>query len=68
MPNMQYKSYTTRKFRADLHERLKLFAAVSGTTIEDAFNLIVERGLNEVEKETQLTATIPQGAKYNPRG
>jgi len=65
--NYQYKNYMTRKFRADLHERMKLFAAVMAVTIEDAFNMIVERGLDELEKETKWTATLPQGAKYNPK-
>ncbi len=64
MPNFQYKTYTTRRFRADLHERLKLFAAVMSVTMEEAFNTSVERGLNELEKETLLTATIPPGSKY----
>ena len=67
MPNFQYKTYTTRRFRADLHERLKLFAAVMSITIEEAFNTAMERGLGELEKETQLTATIPPGAKYGRR-
>ena len=59
----QFKAYSTRRFRSDLHERMKLFAAIMNTSIEEAFNMIVERGLSELEKETKLTVTMP-GAKY----
>ncbi len=62
----QYKTYSTRRFRADLHERMRLFAAIMNITIEEAFNTIMERGLNNLEKGTRLTATMPEGAKYNP--
>lgn len=60
----QFKSYSTRRFRSDLHERMKLFAAIMGTSIEDAFNMIMERGLDSLEKETKLTASMPGNVKY----
>ena len=51
----QYKSFTTRKFRANLHYRLKLLAAARGITQEEVFNEVVEKGLGELEKVTGLT-------------
>lgn len=60
----QYKTYSTRRFRADLHERMRLFAAIMNITIEEAFNTIMECGLNNLEKGTRLTATMPEGVKY----
>lgn len=64
MALLQYKTYTTRRFRVDLHERMKLFAAIHNISIEEAFNAIMERGLDSLEKETRFTATIPASAKY----
>jgi hypothetical protein len=47
---LEYKSYSTRKFRVDLHERLRIVAAVERKTIEDMLNLVIERGLREYER------------------
>lgn len=63
----QYKTYSTRRFRRDLHERMKLFAAIMGITVEEAFNMIMERGLDSLEKETRFTASIPASAKYKSK-
>jgi len=67
MNDRQFKTYSTRRFRMDLHERMKLFAAIMGVSIEEAFNTIMERGLDNLEKETRLTATMPASAKYKQR-
>jgi hypothetical protein len=50
---LQYKSFTTRRFRADLHYRLKLLAAKLGITMDAAFPLVVEEGLNVLEDKAQ---------------
>ena len=47
----QFKSFTTRRFRADLHYRLKLLAAMYSTTQEITFNKVVELGLDMLERE-----------------
>ena len=47
---LKYKSYSTRKFRVDLHGRLRVIAAIYGKTIEDMLNLVIERGLRTFEK------------------
>ena len=50
----QFKNFTTRKFRADLHYRLKLLAATRKVTMEEMFNEVVEKGLDELERITGL--------------
>jgi hypothetical protein len=47
---LEYKSYSTRKFRVDLHERLRITAAMERKTIEDMLNLVIEKGLGWYEK------------------
>lgn len=55
----QFKSFTTRRFRADLHYRMRLLAAAMGVTQESLFNDIVAKGLADMEQEhTGLTASV----------
>jgi hypothetical protein len=49
----QYKAYSTRKMRADLHTRMRVVAGQLGLSIEEAFNLIVEAGLEKLEPAAQ---------------
>ena len=51
----QYKSFTTRRFRADLHYRMRLLAASTNRTQQDIFNDIVQLGLDQLEKQTGVT-------------
>jgi len=46
----QYKSFTSRRFRADLHYRLKLLAATQERTMEEILNEALELGLIQLEK------------------
>jgi len=49
----QFKSFTTRKMRADLHYRLKLNSAQRGITMEQALNEALEAGLIQMEKRVK---------------
>jgi len=60
---MQYKNFSTRRFRADLHYRLRLLAAVKNCSQEEALNYVVEAGLRECEKQTGLTATVKRAGQ-----
>jgi len=50
----QFKNFTTRKFRADLHYRLRIFAATKEISVEIALNEVIEKGLNEIDKMVEL--------------
>ena len=49
----QFKSFTTRRFRADLHYRLRLLSAALGVTQEELFNRVVGEGLDVCEAKYQ---------------
>ena len=46
-----YTTYNTRRFRKDLHTRVKIYSVQQGCTMEEAMNLIVERGLQAILAE-----------------
>jgi len=46
----EFKSFTTRKMKADLHYRLKLNSAQRGITMEQAMNEALEIGLGQLEQ------------------
>lgn len=49
MERIKYRAYTTRKFKEELHARMKVLAATRRVTIEEIFNELVEQGLNVLE-------------------
>jgi plasmid stability protein len=48
----QYIYYMTKNLRLDLHDRLRVQAALRHTTIEDIINTVLEVGLPAVERQT----------------
>lgn len=58
MVGEQFKSFTTKKMKVNLHHRLKLMAAMKNCTMEEAFNDALEIGLGEMEKGTGLTVPV----------
>lgn len=57
----QFKSFTTRRFRADLHYRLRLVAAMLNTTQEIVFNDVMELGLTTYEKKIGASTVRESG-------
>ena len=58
----QFKSFTTRRFRVDLHYRMRLLAAALGVTQEELFNRVVAEGLDVCEGKYQdlvKSGTLP---------
>lgn len=53
----QYKNFTTRRFRADLHHKLRMLAAAANVTNEEMFNIVVQLGEEEVEKRLSVRVT-----------
>jgi hypothetical protein len=47
-----YILYLTKHLRADLHDRLRVQAALRGTTLEDVFNKVIATGLPLIEDDT----------------
>jgi len=54
----QFKNFTTRRFRADLHYRLRLLAAKLNKTQESIFNDVVEIGVGELERGVQRQESV----------
>lgn len=59
----QYKNFSTRRFRADLHYRLRLVALQMNVTQEEAMNIVVENGLGVVEASLAKQEREYQGVK-----
>lgn len=53
-----YMVYLTKNLRRDLHDRLRVQAALRGTTIEDIVNISVDAGLVAVEAATSDAAQL----------
>jgi len=45
----QYKHFSTRRLRADLHQRLRMLAASQGTSMEGVINWVLQAGLEVCE-------------------
>ncbi len=58
---MQYKNFSTRRFRADLHYRLRIAAATLHITMEEVFNLVVAEGLDVVEVKARAGMKRKEG-------
>lgn len=49
----KYVLYLTKHLRKDLHDRMRVQAALRGSTIEDILNLVLAVGLPNVEVSTE---------------
>ena len=58
----QYKSFTTRRFRADLHYRLRLLAARLNVSQEEVFTDVVTEGLAVCEQKASAAMGVEGGA------
>ena len=51
-PKFRYMYYMTKHLRVDMHDRLRVQAALRKTTIEDALNVALSLGLPALESRT----------------
>lgn len=65
---LQYKSFTTRKMRADVHYRLRLLALRVGKTQEYIFNEAVSEGLDIIEARAKEKEMAMEGRMQESRG
>lgn len=65
MPNAdrQYKHFSTRRLKADLHQRLRMLAASQGTSMEGVINWVIQAGLEVCEGVVRVGQGEPERGK-----
>lgn len=53
-PKFKYMYYMTKHLRVDMHDRLRVQAALRQTTIEDVLNVALSLGLPALEERTTI--------------
>jgi hypothetical protein len=61
-PGRETTAYTSRNLYVDLLDRVRVLAAVDKTTMEDAMNYLLERGLEADQAERTRVLTEEGGA------
>ena len=62
-PKYRYMYYMTKNLRVDLHDRLRVQAALRRTTLEDVLNVALAVGLPVLEQRTTEERALRKAAR-----